>query len=250
MIKKRFTLIELLVVIAIIAILAAILLPALQSARAKGQSASCQNNLKQHGTAIELYSATFDGAGLPQKTKYQRIHNGIAAWIIYNNWFQVNVVPGASESAWKAGESVNGCPSHQPNGRHPSLTTGYAERAWSYAHNSETLTVNGTRKLSLLKIPSKYLAFADSETYNFSRSSYYRNYDLHQSGDFNFIDFRHGNGSNFNAVHVDGHVSSYNDKENWWSASENGDASAKESYKQISPWRGEGAIMWHPNTPH
>ena len=59
--KSPFTLIELLVVIAIIAILAAMLLPALQQARARAKSASCGSNFSTVGKFVHIYTSDHQG---------------------------------------------------------------------------------------------------------------------------------------------------------------------------------------------
>ena len=134
---KRFTLIELLVVIAIIAILAAMLLPALQQARERGRSAKCINNLKTIGFAFSNYSTDnkdyitpcWPQLLYPDGTyKNQSFPGALIAWgyLPSSNWQH----PTDPTSSAEIPKGVFVCPSEQ----HAAIGSNTGWNSWKGTH--------------------------------------------------------------------------------------------------------------------
>ncbi|MBQ9501286.1 MAG: prepilin-type N-terminal cleavage/methylation domain-containing protein [Lentisphaeria bacterium] len=210
--QGRFTLIELLVVIAIIAILAAMLMPALQQARDRAKTASCQNNLKTYGYALSLYSDSYDGFLIPQRTSL----SGTMSPFMYNNeWLHLRVGACSAET-WNAGKTFNGCPARTvdpSDGNRTNIGGALADsperRGMSYAHCSMVLGVQTKRgdaqltprKISVYRKPSAYCAFIDSEAYQVQRGLY----ETRATADKrDSLSFRHN--LSMNICYVDSHV--------------------------------------------
>lgn len=209
-----FTLIELLVVIAIIAILAAILLPALQKARLRGQQTHCANNLKSIATALFQYQTDFNDYIYPsiQSPTYYYA-DAIDYYLIKRRYNQ-------NERNTRVYSTVWICQSNRPHLYNVFTKTKVDDRRLassnlSYIPNAEGLKGNGSivkvEKTSQVKRKTGSLVLywevrkKNPET-ELKQASY--SYPAGKSGQNGWINIsysKHGNGSNF--AMFDGHVS-------------------------------------------
>ena len=136
--RKKFTLIELLIVIAVIAILLALLLPALQSAKQKVYTASCVNSMRQIGQAIYLY--------INDNNDYPPAPYEWANYMLNGNYIPSrNTTKSARCSpAWRT--RIDGRPIRSPqSGRRPVIPLRSAIRAGrpSMIHTGGDMTIGG-----------------------------------------------------------------------------------------------------------
>ncbi len=221
--NRNFTLIELLVVIAIIAILAALLLPALNQARDRGMQAKCTASLKQMATGVAMYASLYQDWAPP--CKMPTTASGPRWYLNLEFTKAVGVTirdPSWGISFWdknfvcpKATRSLN----NEALNRFRGIDYAYGMTCWGATYTGTLASPENWReeratKLSMVRRPGQRFLFTEITNDGASKPN---GWDPAISGwwtdgnnsDSGIVAYRHGGDKTVNTVFHDGHTANY-----------------------------------------